>query len=157
MLMLAIARASDEKGTCRRSTKELAASARMSRTNVWRLLGELESTGWIAVEHPQKKSGKATIQLALARLQQRSEESYTPIEKSIPRCGGKSTLETAKQQQLDFSPEAVEPAPRMSAFERERFLERKAAALQQRQNFGNNLPYSAGPFGSFGGLGRKRW
>ena len=47
MIMITIAWASDEKGACRLTTKDLAAAARMSRTSAWRLLGELETEGWI--------------------------------------------------------------------------------------------------------------
>ncbi len=153
MLMLAIARASDERGTCRCTTKELATSARMSRTNVWRLLGELEKSRWIEIEHPQMKSGPATIQLALARLQKQAEGPQAAIERY--RCGGRrKAAPDRSQQEMIFPPVLVEPVPRLSASDCDRLVhERKLASSQPQYARSNNLLASRlGPFGKL-----KRW
>ena len=147
MLMLAIAWASDEKGTCRLTTKELATSARMSRTNVWRLVGELERTGWIEVEPPLTESGPVQIQLASESTAQRLEEPQPVRDRS--RCRGRKS----QQEEMIFLPAVIEPAVPADAFGHDQPVYRPQTVPQRQEARKNS--YDARPFGLKGKP--KRW
>ena len=155
MLMLAIARASDEKGTCRFTTEELATSARMSRTNVWRLAGELEKRGWIEVEHPQTKSGSMKVHLRLAKLEDPGQMLQPYDQRSTPRACRRSVAIGSQQGGLIFPPAVVEPLLRSEAFERVLLARSRRSALQQSQQRAGSSREDARPFGPFGK--RRRW
>ena len=70
--MLAIAELCAADGYCEATTIQLAAIARMSRTNAWRLLRGLESGGWVSVEHGQAKASPLRIQLQMEKLAARA-------------------------------------------------------------------------------------
>ncbi len=154
-LMMAIASASDARGLCVTTKKELAASARMSRTSTWRSLDALETEGWIGVEQAQVTSGPMKVQLMLAKLEHTGDLPQPSIQRAIPQRCRRSAVERSPQEELIFSPAVIEPMLRSSDSQLDRLAGRRTSASRPPLLGGRNGRQDARSLGPYGR--RRRW
>ena len=95
-ILQAVAEAANEQGNCYPSLAQLAAAARMSRSNAWRALKRLRQERWIVADRVLGRGGVLILQLNLPKLGRSLRDSPTPegaaAAKRLTRaCGEPST------------------------------------------------------------------
>ena len=118
VLMLALGRAVGDDGTCEISMSQLATVARMSRSSVWRVLGELQQAGWIVADRTPGRAGVYRVQVALGKIGEASPMMQSAREEevaatSVPICntpnGDEHVPEPKSLPSLSVAAETSEP------------------------------------------------